>query len=69
VQGLALQRIPDGWSLVLLAVLVVGGAQLLALGIIGEYLGRVLLTAYGKPQYSIAESIAAVPAPPPGPVA
>lgn len=68
VQGLALQRIPDGWSLVLLVVLVVGGAQLLALGIIGEYLGRVLLTAYGKPQYSIAETIAAGPANPTGPV-
>jgi undecaprenyl-phosphate 4-deoxy-4-formamido-L-arabinose transferase len=32
--------------------------QLLALGMIGEYLGRVLLTLNSRPQYVIGETTA-----------
>jgi undecaprenyl-phosphate 4-deoxy-4-formamido-L-arabinose transferase len=32
------------------AVLLLAGIQLVILGIIGEYLGRLYLTASGKPQ-------------------
>jgi hypothetical protein len=37
----------------MVAVLVVGGTQLLALGIIGEYLGRLHLNVNRKPQYTV----------------
>jgi hypothetical protein len=37
------------------AVLVLGGAQLLALGIIGEYLGRLHLNVNRKPQYIVRQ--------------
>jgi undecaprenyl-phosphate 4-deoxy-4-formamido-L-arabinose transferase len=37
------------------AVLLLSGVQLLILGIVGEYLGRLYLTVNGKPQSVIKE--------------
>ena len=42
-----------GWSSLVVVILVVGGVQLLALGAIGEYLGRAYLHLNGKPQYVV----------------
>ncbi len=39
-----------GWGSLMGALAVFGGAQLLMLGIIGEYVGRAFLTVSGKPQ-------------------
>jgi len=39
------------------AVLVLGGLQLLSLGIIGEYLGRLHLNVNRKPQYTIRHAM------------
>jgi undecaprenyl-phosphate 4-deoxy-4-formamido-L-arabinose transferase len=47
---------PTGWTSLMLAIITFGGIQLLALGIIGEYLGRVLLIANGKQQYIILKT-------------
>jgi undecaprenyl-phosphate 4-deoxy-4-formamido-L-arabinose transferase len=41
---------PPGWGSLMAAVLLLSGVQLLILGIVGEYLGRLYLTANGKPQ-------------------
>jgi undecaprenyl-phosphate 4-deoxy-4-formamido-L-arabinose transferase len=41
-----------GYASVIIAVLVLGGLQLLALGIHGEYLGRLHLNVNRKPQYT-----------------
>ncbi|MBF0391886.1 MAG: glycosyltransferase family 2 protein [Alphaproteobacteria bacterium] len=57
IQKLTLDRMPDGWSSLIVTVLIMGGVQLLALGAIGEYLGRVLLTSNRKPQYNVAETL------------
>jgi len=46
---------PPGWASLMMAVLLLSGVQLLILGIIGEYLGRLYLTANGKPQGIIKE--------------
>ncbi len=40
-----------GYASIIVAILVLGGTQLLALGIIGEYLGRLHLNVNRKPQY------------------
>lgn len=40
-----------GYASTIIALLVLGGVQLLALGIIGEYLGRLHLNVNRKPQY------------------
>jgi polyisoprenyl-phosphate glycosyltransferase len=44
-----------GWSSTVILILLVGGIQLLALGAIGEYLGRAYVHLNGKPQYLIKE--------------
>jgi undecaprenyl-phosphate 4-deoxy-4-formamido-L-arabinose transferase len=41
---------PSGWGSTLVIVLLFSGAQLLMLGIAGEYLGRMFLTANKRPQ-------------------
>ena len=54
VQQLAFHRIPvPGWASLVVVILVVGGVQLLALGTIGEYLGRAYMHMTAKPQYVI----------------
>ena len=57
IQKLTLNLMPTGWSSLIVAILIVGGVQLLALGMIGEYLGRLLLTINSKPQYVLAETV------------
>ncbi|HEY1798760.1 MAG TPA: glycosyltransferase family 2 protein [Stellaceae bacterium] len=47
---------PAGWSSLMAAVLLLSGVQLVILGIVGEYLGRLYLTANRKPQ-SVIRSV------------
>ncbi len=42
-----------GFASTIIAILILGGAQLLALGVIGEYLGRLHLNVNRKPQYLV----------------
>jgi len=46
---------PPGWASLMAAVLLLSGVQLLILGIIGEYLGRLYLTANRRPQSVVKE--------------
>jgi undecaprenyl-phosphate 4-deoxy-4-formamido-L-arabinose transferase len=46
---------PAGWASLMAALLLLSGVQLLILGIVGEYLGRLYLTANGKPQSVVKE--------------
>ncbi|RYG30884.1 MAG: glycosyltransferase [Burkholderiales bacterium] len=43
-----------GWASLMVALLLVSGVQLIILGVVGEYIGRVFLTANGKPQSIVA---------------
>jgi glycosyltransferase involved in cell wall biosynthesis len=47
---------PPGWASLMAAVLLLSGVQLMILGIVGEYLGRLYLTANRKPQ-SVVKSV------------
>jgi len=49
VTGRAIQ----GWASVMTSVLFLGGIQLLALGVIGEYLGRVYEETKGRPAFVV----------------
>jgi undecaprenyl-phosphate 4-deoxy-4-formamido-L-arabinose transferase len=46
---------PRGWASMMAGVLTLAGVQLMMLGIIGEYLGRLFLTVNGKPQYVVRD--------------
>jgi len=45
-----------GYASIIVAVLVLGGLQLLSLGVIGEYIGRLHLNVNRKPQYVVRKS-------------
>ncbi|MGQ5276031.1 glycosyltransferase family 2 protein [Xanthomonas arboricola pv. corylina] len=51
VQKLLWPHTVIGWTSLIVAVLIMGGIQLLALGVVGEYVGRVLLNVSNRPQY------------------
>lgn len=57
VQRFTLNAMPVGWSSLIVSVLMLGGIQLLALGIIGEYVGRVLLHVNGMPQAVVGSTV------------
>ncbi|MDH7487657.1 MAG: glycosyltransferase family 2 protein [Anaerolineae bacterium] len=46
-----------GWSSLMAAVLVLGGIQMLMLGVLGEYLWRALDEARGRPRYLIEVTV------------
>ncbi|MCI9196746.1 MAG: glycosyltransferase family 2 protein [Lachnospiraceae bacterium] len=49
--------IPVGWSSIICIMVVFFGLVLMVLGIMGEYLGKVLLTINNTPQYIIRETV------------
>ena len=46
-----------GWTALFIAVLFVGGTQLLALGVIGEYVGRIYAESKRRPLYVVQERL------------
>ena len=52
-----LHRTPTGWSSLMAAMLLLSGTQLLLLGILGEYVGRIYLGVSEKPQSVVRERI------------
>lgn len=57
IQKFTYNVMPIGFTSIIVTILLIGGMQLLAVGMLGEYLGRVLLTLNSRPQYVIAEKI------------
>jgi dolichol-phosphate mannosyltransferase len=49
-------RAVTGWTSVIISVLFVGGINLLMLGIIGEYLGKLFIENKRRPNYLIADT-------------
>lgn len=47
----------DGWASLMFVIIFLGGIQLLMLGILGEYIGRIFTEVLGRPLYTIAEKL------------
>ena len=46
----------SGWASTLCVILILGGVQLLMMGIIGEYIGMIFMEAKRRPQYIISHT-------------
>jgi dolichol-phosphate mannosyltransferase len=49
----------QGWTSIMVCILIIGGIQLISIGIIGEYLARVFHEAKNRPLYLVREYTAA----------
>jgi glycosyltransferase involved in cell wall biosynthesis len=56
IQRFTVSALPVGWLSLIVTALVLGGVQLMALGIVGEYVGRIFLEVRKKPQFVVAET-------------
>jgi polyisoprenyl-phosphate glycosyltransferase len=56
VQKLILHQTVSGWASIMVAVLFLGGIQLLSIGIIGEYISRINEATRNRPLYIIRET-------------
>lgn len=48
-------KVVEGWTSVLVSVLFLGGAQLMMIGILGMYLGRLFVGSKSRPAYIVRE--------------
>ncbi len=54
----------EGWTSIILAVTILGGIQLMGLGLLGEYVGRTYMNINRQPQFVIKETLSIEPDPP-----
>jgi glycosyltransferase involved in cell wall biosynthesis len=47
----------DGWTSLTISIWMIGGIQLLCLGVIGEYIGKIYKETKHRPRYIIAETL------------
>ena len=65
VERIVRPDVPVGWASVLVAILLFSGVQLVMLGVMGEYLGRLFLTENQTPQFVVREVVEAESLPSP----
>jgi len=58
-----LGAVVPGWTSLYVAVLLLGGIQLICLGLLGEYIGRIYAATQNRPPYLIAFDTASAEAP------
>ena len=58
--GFSIERLTDpetplGWASLIVSVLILGGVQLVSVGLLGEYLGRVFMHINERPQWVVGQ--------------
>ena len=61
---MGVEGLVKGWASVLVAILFIGGVQLICMGIIGEYVGRIYGESKRRPLYVVRERLGFDSAPP-----
>jgi dolichol-phosphate mannosyltransferase len=51
------EKIASGWTSVMAVVLFLGGVQLISIGLLGEYIGRIFRQTKSRPLYVVAQRI------------
>ena len=59
LSALVLNTTVQGWASLMVSIYFVCGVQMIALGIIGEYVGKIYLEAKGRPRFIVEQSTAA----------
>ncbi|MEJ2715529.1 MAG: glycosyltransferase family 2 protein [Deltaproteobacteria bacterium] len=57
IERLSEPNLPPGWASIMISLLVVSGVQLVAIGMVGEYLGRMFMKDNGNPQFVVRDSV------------
>lgn len=57
VARLATHNWVPGWTVTIIAILFLGGVQLVCTGILGEYIGRTYMQSKGRPLYIVGERV------------
>ncbi|HXK37047.1 MAG TPA: glycosyltransferase family 2 protein [Candidatus Paceibacterota bacterium] len=52
---------PEGWASLMVVVLCIGGVQMVSLGIVGEYVGRLFLHNSKHPQFAVRQIVGKAP--------
>jgi dolichol-phosphate mannosyltransferase len=47
----------EGWTITIISILFMGGIQLVTIGILGQYLGRIYLSSKARPLYVVKETL------------
>ncbi|MBB2201038.1 glycosyltransferase family 2 protein [Gluconacetobacter tumulisoli] len=47
----------EGWTSVMIAIFFMGGVQMLSLGIIGEYVGKIYMETKGRPKFFVEKHV------------
>ena len=47
----------DGWTFIIISIWFIGGLQMISIGIIGEYIGKIYFETKRRPLYIIAENL------------
>jgi glycosyltransferase involved in cell wall biosynthesis len=61
IQKLAWDVMPTGWASLMVTILLLGGINLIGIGVLGEYLGRVLLILNGKRPFLVESRVGMQP--------